>query len=451
MRYSDSITVNITATDDPGNIITPSSNNFPPFAHLTDLGNGKGVISFIPNSSYVGQFNNLSISASNNRGGKTTRIFNLTVKDKYISSVYVNFTDGSPQANPWNNMNGYPYGSRSISNMIDETNSATSMNLTLMNQWTETYTFGQTTGNNSGIFPDNVMQYCYYLQDTATRYLQLSGLSSSKKYNIVFFGSMNFGINSTMHYTIGNQTVTLNPDYNTTKTVEINGISPDVNGDITMALQKDIAAKFGVLNAMVIESYTDSGEVLSPGNLTSTAISKSAITLNWQDRSNNETGFQIWRALSLNGPFTEIGTMAAGSTSYQDQGLTPNTRYFYEVRATGTSGFSDFSNVVGVTTFAQQVYINLTSPANLAGSPWNNTAGSPLAGTIFGNLQDELEKEKRLRDAHLRAMIRSFLSASSSRRRSSWIPPWRWNPYTTYSFFNFEVERRPSPSNSRRA
>ena len=52
---------------------------------------------------------------------------------------------------------------------------------------------------------------------------------------------------------------------------------------------------------------------------------------------------------SLSG-YSQIGTTGLNVTSYNDNSLTADTRYFYRVRAYNAIGNSAYSNIVGVTT-----------------------------------------------------------------------------------------------------
>jgi hypothetical protein len=63
------------------------------------------------------------------------------------------------------------------------------------------------------------------------------------------------------------------------------------------------------------------------------AVTPTTITLDWQDNSNNELGFQIQRATSAGGPWSVLGTVGAGVTTYTDTGLSPSTTYYYDVAA----------------------------------------------------------------------------------------------------------------------
>jgi len=101
----------------------------------------------------------------------------------------------------------------------------------------------------------------------------------------------------------------------------------------------------------------------APSNLAASAVSASQVQLTWTDNSNNETGFQIERALSIGGPWTQIVTTAAGTTSYGDSGLLASTLYYYRIRATNAAGDSPYSNQAVASTLAGST--NPAAPNNL--------------------------------------------------------------------------------------
>jgi hypothetical protein len=74
------------------------------------------------------------------------------------------------------------------------------------------------------------------------------------------------------------------------------------------------------------------------------------MTLLWSDTSDNETGFKIERSTS-GGPFAQIATVAANSTSYRCTGLTLGVTYSFRVRATKADGDSAFSNLASAATW----------------------------------------------------------------------------------------------------
>ncbi|OHB27078.1 MAG: hypothetical protein A2X84_02140 [Desulfuromonadaceae bacterium GWC2_58_13] len=76
---------------------------------------------------------------------------------------------------------------------------------------------------------------------------------------------------------------------------------------------------------------------LTPSALSATRASETQINLSWSDANSDETGFKIERCQGAScNDFTEIAT--AGTTSYQNTGLTPGASYSYRVRATKTAG-----------------------------------------------------------------------------------------------------------------
>ncbi len=85
---------------------------------------------------------------------------------------------------------------------------------------------------------------------------------------------------------------------------------------------------------------------LTPGGLTLGDETFSSIGLSWTDYADNETGFQIERSLtSSGGDFSVIATVPANTTLYTSNGLTPETRYYYRIRAINNSGASLYTAV----------------------------------------------------------------------------------------------------------
>lgn len=90
--------------------------------------------------------------------------------------------------------------------------------------------------------------------------------------------------------------------------------------------------------------------------LTSCAAHAQSITCNWTDNSNNESGFSIERASSLDGPFgAPIATVDTNVTTFTDTGLTVGDLACYRVRAWNDIGFSGYSNIACATVKALPV------------------------------------------------------------------------------------------------
>ncbi|MGH7451162.1 MAG: fibronectin type III domain-containing protein, partial [bacterium] len=89
----------------------------------------------------------------------------------------------------------------------------------------------------------------------------------------------------------------------------------------------------------------------APSALAATVMSSNRIDLSWQDNANDELIFIIERKTGLLGTYAEIVKVNANVTSYSNTGLSPNTKYFYRVRAyKNVGGNSGYSNEASATT-----------------------------------------------------------------------------------------------------
>lgn len=103
-----------------------------------------------------------------------------------------------------------------------------------------------------------------------------------------------------------------------------------------------------------------------PTNLMANAGSSTEIKINWTDTSDNEDGFKVERKTS-GGSYAEVKTLPANTTILLDSGLSPNTTYYYRVRAYNAAGNSDYSNEANATTMKEvetiiiRLYIDKTT------------------------------------------------------------------------------------------
>lgn len=117
-------------------------------------------------------------------------------------------------------------------------------------------------------------------------------------------------------------------DYSVTKRVASAGNFVSVQ-DTGLALD-DVAPMFGPGAPRLPDA---------PTNLQATAGTSTEIDLTWNDRSNNEKGFEIQRQTG-SGAFVTVTVTNVNVTSYADRGLQPNTTYSYRVRSTNGVGDS---------------------------------------------------------------------------------------------------------------
>ncbi|WP_153796603.1 fibronectin type III domain-containing protein, partial [Foetidibacter luteolus] len=346
--------VAVTAADIPGDVITLSASGLPSFASFTDNGNGNGVIQ-VTGTGTVGTYGGITITATDNKGAAASRQIKIVVKNGV--STYVNFTNGTyTSPAPWNNTNSAPVANFTLSNLQDENGNGTGVSLTLPEAWTGSNTNGVVTGDNSGVYPDNVIRSFYYQSAPDVRTVRLSGLSSANKYNLVFFASRaNYNLALTSSYTVGAQSVVLNATNNSSTTASINGVSPDANGQIIISIAAANGSQFSYLGALEIVSYPFDGTPSSPTNLVASGISKTQIKLDWTGTAEN-SGYQVWRSTSLNGSYSLLGTVGTNVTTYTNNGLSAGSSYYYKVRTiTGANVYSAYSNVAAASTVAFQV------------------------------------------------------------------------------------------------
>ena len=118
---------------------------------------------------------------------------------------------------------------------------------------------------------------------------------------------------------------------------------------------------------------------LPPGRLTATAVSFSEINLAWRDNTSDEAGFLVQRRVDGSSRWVEIGTTAANTTTYSDEGLEPLTTYHYRVRAFNNAESSYFSNEAQATT------LEVLPPTLTRFSPTTGPPGTrvTLTGTHF--------------------------------------------------------------------
>ncbi len=91
----------------------------------------------------------------------------------------------------------------------------------------------------------------------------------------------------------------------------------------------------------------DANVITAPSNLTGSVASR-RVTLNWNDNSNNETGFYIERALKSTGVFARVGQVGANIRTYSES--PGRNTYLYRVQAFNqtTGRVSAYSNQVQI-------------------------------------------------------------------------------------------------------
>ncbi len=93
----------------------------------------------------------------------------------------------------------------------------------------------------------------------------------------------------------------------------------------------------GEVKAAAISATTAVAAPAAPTGVTLTSTSSSSLGIKWTDASTNETGFRVYRSTDGTN-YTLVSTLAAGTTTYTDAGLSGSTKYWYTVSAYNTGG-----------------------------------------------------------------------------------------------------------------
>jgi fibronectin type 3 domain-containing protein len=374
-----SATKPFTVTDNPGDVVTVTITLKPAFVTLTHVSGENYQIAANPTINDLG-WNDIEVVAKDSKGKTSTKKFAILVADKNTKSVFVNLgSAGKTAPAPWNNWLGTRAANSVISNLKDEAGATTSFSVTTVNAWSSTTSMGHLSGNNNGTFPDAVLE-SGLADNGAAKQIRVSGLSASKRYNLIFLGSQNEGPIATANYTTGGQTSTLDARYNTNRTANLNTLTPDGTGSVLATITRTNGSAFTYLSALVIEEYDPAITLLEPSNLYVEALDRTSVNITWADKTNNESatnGYELQRSTTASFSSVTSINLPANTTSYKNTGLSANTRYYYRVRAKNGSSASAFSNVMSTITPSTIVYVNFTATVAGGPTPWNNLNALP--------------------------------------------------------------------------
>ena len=396
MKDTSSLTINVTTSADPSAQLTLTATNLPPFATLTDNGNGTGVLTLAPSAGTTGIYQNVTITVTDQYDSTASTSFSVAVTEPNVQSIYLSLSGGVVSPAPWNSLTTAPFTGTVLSNLVDDGGTPSGVSATLVDGWYWYGVTGYVAGNGQGVYPTQstypptVAGNFVYEPTTATRRIQFSGLNNAKQYNFVFFNSMWDGTNGLTWFTINSDSVSLQADWNVNKTVQLNGYRP-VNGVITVVVHKASAAANAYLNSIVLQAYdTTAGTLIGPADLRATRVTQTTVSLQWQDRSAIETGYEVWKATDQTGSYSLLASLPAKTTTYMDTKLSKNANYYYIVRAINGSTQSNFSSVLAVTTYQDAIYVHpsYTTAGNGPTPPWNNLNSSGRIGASWSNWID---------------------------------------------------------------
>jgi|GEM_PF-512519 hypothetical protein len=122
----------------------------------------------------------------------------------------------------------------------------------------------------------------------------------------------------------------------------------------------------------------------APTNLAAKKLSANVYNLSWTDTSSNVKKYMLYRKVTAAGTYTKIKEIASGTYNVNDDGLDPNSSYYYKICSHNDYGDSPFSN---------EVSINGGYGSSTVAFPTNLTAQALGAKKVRINWQDNSNNE----------------------------------------------------------
>lgn len=102
--------------------------------------------------------------------------------------------------------------------------------------------------------------------------------------------------------------------------------------------------------SLPIVVVNDGESLPAPSDLIANVVSEAQVNLFWKDNTDNETGFEVFRSTSSGEPYEFIAKTGPDAVFYADKTVSPNTTYYYVIRAINNTGASPISQeVIAVT------------------------------------------------------------------------------------------------------
>lgn len=425
VKSAATVTDDFNVADDAGETVQVDIEAAPSFITLQSMGSTEYRLTARPPAEAAGTYE-VTVKATDNGGLSASKKINVYIGDKNTKSVFVNFgSAGKTAPAPWNNWLGTLQAGASLTGLTDENNAASSITLTMLSPWSFTTNMGHLTGDDSGVFPDAVLA-SGLVDSLGTQQIKIAGLDPARQYNIVLAGSQNEGITAVSRYSSAGDTASLNARYNTNQTANLNNLVPSSSGELTVSINRAAGSRVGYLNGLAIEEIDASVQLLGPDNLYVEPVDRNSVKLTWSDRTKNESaadGYELVRAGdSLFAKNLKTVSLPGNSTSFTDTALTPNTKYWYRVRAKNGTVLSDYSRRTKIVTAESIVYVNFNVTVEDAPAPWNNLEAAPMFAFTTANLKNQSGSTSNLSLTLTKEFNGEFTAGVSTGNNSGVVP-----------------------------
>jgi len=400
LAAGDTLHVNISGTDPENDAITYTGYNLPAFVSLVQSQSpGAPYLLVAPATNNAGQFNNIGVIGTDTHGNSDTATFNLTVNapaggDTTGYKLLLSIKQNSTAPSPWNNITGSV-----TTNLKNDQGQTTAVGLKFDESWWATNGEGATTGNNSGVYPDAVINDFLYFGSlqgfftgAPTMTGHLTGLEAGKKFTVKFFSSSKWWApqpdNGSTQFTINGVSQTLYVQNNSTNVATFTNLTPDANGEIVFTLSVPAGGQVGYLNAIEVNA----GTTEAPANNNPpviTDISNQSLdagtSMNIPVTATDADGNQLTYS-TLNLPSFVTLTQSGGTVSLTVAPATNNAGAYNNISvivkdsygAADTTTFNLTVNPPPNSGGSYKVLMNFKLDAD-APTPWNNIAGSNTA------------------------------------------------------------------------
>lgn len=161
---------------------------------------------------------------------------------------------------PWNNLSRFGFTGDIFYGFKDDESKTTGLRLRVQRELEAANNWGTNTGNNSGIFPDNVLISFWYNNAFQPQgEFVIDGLDQTFSYNLGFMGTINLTNVVNTDFTANGTTVTNLNTMNISNVSYIRNIKPNENSEILFTVKEAAGSPWSIFNALVIEGYASGG------------------------------------------------------------------------------------------------------------------------------------------------------------------------------------------------
>ncbi len=177
---------------------------------------------------------------------------------KIYVNISMNATYDAPA--PWNNVSTFAGTGTVFYGFKDANGSGTGLRLRIQHEMDGSNNWGINTGNNSGIFPDKVLNSFWYTnayQPIAE--FVVDGLDQTFSYNFGFMGAIDVATPVNTDFSINGNTVTNQNNGNISNVSYLRSVKPSADGEVLFTVKESAGSPWSIFNAFVIEGYPTGG------------------------------------------------------------------------------------------------------------------------------------------------------------------------------------------------